>query len=125
MTEGLAQTDKSGLYTGATAAAALGGHVRIGFENNLLLKTGEGARDDPQLVQHMVELASALGRPVTEAQQPASDSPFDGASEAERFSGVSERHLTTCPIKTQSTTMPSHGARLQRPAGAFWGGERA
>ncbi|MDP2222327.1 MAG: hypothetical protein Q8K34_19375 [Hydrogenophaga sp.] len=26
-------------------------------------------------------------------------------SEAERFSGVSERHLKTCPIKAQSTAM--------------------
>lgn len=59
----------SGEHACAATAAALGGHVRVGFENNLLLKTGEIARDNAQLVQQVVDVAAALGRPLATAQQ--------------------------------------------------------
>lgn len=59
----------AGEHACAAAAAALGGHVRVGFENNLLLKTGEVARDNAQLVQQVVDVAAALGRPVATPQQ--------------------------------------------------------
>jgi 3-keto-5-aminohexanoate cleavage enzyme len=59
----------AGEHACAAAAAALGGHVRVGFENNLLLKTGEVARDNAQLVEQVVDVASALGRPLATAQQ--------------------------------------------------------
>ncbi|MDO9147735.1 MAG: 3-keto-5-aminohexanoate cleavage protein [Hydrogenophaga sp.] len=59
----------AGEHACAATAAALGGHVRVGFENNLLLKTGEVARDNAQLVQQVVDVSSALGRPVATAQQ--------------------------------------------------------
>lgn len=59
----------AGEHACAATAAALGGHVRVGFENNLLLKTGEVARDNAQLVQQVVDVAAALGRPVATAQQ--------------------------------------------------------
>lgn len=59
----------AGEHACAATAAALGGHVRVGFENNLLLKTGEVARDNAQLVQQVVDMAAALGRPVATPQQ--------------------------------------------------------
>lgn len=59
----------AGEHACAATAAALGGHVRVGFENNLLLKTGEVARDNAQLVQQVVDVAAALGRPVATPQQ--------------------------------------------------------
>lgn len=59
----------AGEHACAATAAALGGHVRVGFENNLLLKTGKVAHDNAQLVQQVVHVAAALGRPVATAQQ--------------------------------------------------------
>lgn len=59
----------AGEHACAATAAALGGHVRVGFENNLLLRNGEVARDNAQLVQQVVDVAAALGRPVATAQQ--------------------------------------------------------
>ncbi len=50
-----------------TAAAALGGHARVGFENNLLCKDGSPAPDNAALVRQAVEAAAALGRPLATA----------------------------------------------------------
>jgi uncharacterized protein (DUF849 family) len=50
-----------------SAAASLGGHVRVGFENNLLLKDGRSAPDNAALVRQAVEVAQCLGRPVAKA----------------------------------------------------------
>lgn len=49
------------------AAAALGGHVRVGFENNFLLKDGTIARDNAALVAQTADAARALGRPLATA----------------------------------------------------------
>ncbi len=46
----------------AVEAAALGGHARVGFENNLTLNTGETASDNAALVAQLVEGARVLGR---------------------------------------------------------------
>lgn len=51
------------------AAAALGGHVRVGFENNLALRDGRVAPDNAALVRQLRELAAALGRPLADAAQ--------------------------------------------------------
>ena len=51
-----------------TAAAALGGHVRVGFENNLQLKNGQTAPDNAALVGQAREAAFSLGRPLASAQ---------------------------------------------------------
>ena len=59
----------AGEHACAATAAALGGHVRVGFENNLLLKNGEVARDNAELVRQVVDTASCLGRDVATAQQ--------------------------------------------------------
>lgn len=50
-----------------SAAASLGGHVRVGFENNLLLKDGRMAPDNAALVRQAVEVAQCLGRPLASA----------------------------------------------------------
>ena len=50
-----------------SAAAALGGHVRVGFENNLYLKTGALDPDNAALVAQATEAARSLGRPLATA----------------------------------------------------------
>ena len=51
----------------AITAAGLGGHVRVGFENNLYLKDGSLAPDNAALVRQVAEGAKALGRPLATA----------------------------------------------------------
>jgi len=50
-----------------SAAAALGGHVRVGFENNLYLKTGALAPDNAALVAQASDATRSLGRPLATA----------------------------------------------------------
>ena len=52
----------------AIAAAALGGHVRVGFENNLTLADGSVAGGNAALVAQVTRGAAALGRPLGTAQ---------------------------------------------------------
>ena len=51
----------------AAAASALGGHVRIGFENNLFLASGAPAPDNAALVASAAAAATAIGRPIADA----------------------------------------------------------
>ena len=53
----------------AIAAAALGGHARVGFENNLLLRDGTTAPSNAALAWQVVEGAVALNRPLASADQ--------------------------------------------------------
>lgn len=53
----------------AITAAALGGHVRVGFENNLRLKDGRLAPDNAALVAQSSDAARVLGRPLATAAQ--------------------------------------------------------
>ncbi|MGD1877001.1 MAG: 3-keto-5-aminohexanoate cleavage protein, partial [Kiloniellaceae bacterium] len=50
-----------------TAAATLGGHARVGFENNLYLPSGQRARDNAELVAAGAVAAAAIGRPLADA----------------------------------------------------------
>lgn len=50
-----------------TAAAALGGHARVGFENNLFLPSGRQARDNAELVGASAAAVTAIGRPLADA----------------------------------------------------------
>ena len=50
-----------------TAAATLGGHARVGFENNLYLPSGALARDNAELVAAGAAAAAAIGRPLADA----------------------------------------------------------
>ncbi len=51
----------------ALAAATLGGHVRVGFENNLYMCDGTLAPDNAALVAQAVDGAALIGRPVADA----------------------------------------------------------
>jgi 3-keto-5-aminohexanoate cleavage enzyme len=47
-----------------TMGILLGGHVRVGLEDNLYSRKGEPAESNAQLVKRTVRIASELGRPV-------------------------------------------------------------
>ena len=53
----------------AIAAASLGGHARVGFENNLFLKNGLQAPNNAALVAQVAQGAQALGRPLAKADE--------------------------------------------------------
>jgi uncharacterized protein (DUF849 family) len=53
----------------ALAAAALGGHVRVGFENNLELADGSRAPDNAAAVAAIARSVLAIGRPLADAAQ--------------------------------------------------------
>ena len=48
----------------AAATIALGGHVRVGFEDNLYMEKGVLAESNGQMVAKVVELAKLLGREI-------------------------------------------------------------
>jgi uncharacterized protein (DUF849 family) len=50
-----------------TAAAALGGHLRVGFENNMLLPDGKVAPDNAALIGIAARGVESFGRPVADA----------------------------------------------------------
>jgi 3-keto-5-aminohexanoate cleavage enzyme len=53
----------------AMAAATLGGHVRVGFENNMLLPDGRVAPDNAALIDLAARGVASFGRPVANAAQ--------------------------------------------------------
>ncbi len=48
----------------ATMAIVLGGHVRVGFEDNVYYRKGELARSNAQLVARITRISQELGRPL-------------------------------------------------------------
>lgn len=48
----------------AVAAMAMGGHVRVGFEDNIYYRRGELATSNGQLVARIVRIAQELGREI-------------------------------------------------------------
>ena len=48
----------------AAAAMAMGGHVRVGFEDNIYYRRGELAQSNAQLVARVARIAAELDRPV-------------------------------------------------------------
>jgi 3-keto-5-aminohexanoate cleavage enzyme len=48
----------------AVLAITLGGHVRVGFEDNIFYRKGELASSNAQLVERVVRIAKELDRPV-------------------------------------------------------------
>jgi uncharacterized protein (DUF849 family) len=51
------------------AAAAFGGHLRVGFENNLLLPDGRVADDNAALVRRAADGVRGMGRTLADAAQ--------------------------------------------------------
>ena len=60
-----------GRYAFPTAALTIimGGHVRIGFEDNIYLEKGVMAKSNGELVEKVVRLAKELGRPVATSDE--------------------------------------------------------
>ncbi|MEH6402577.1 MAG: 3-keto-5-aminohexanoate cleavage protein [Sneathiella sp.] len=56
-------------HASASAAVALGGHVRVGFENNFFLKNGDVATNNASLVSQVASVTEAIGRPVASAKE--------------------------------------------------------
>jgi 3-keto-5-aminohexanoate cleavage enzyme len=52
-----------------TMAILLGGHVRVGLEDNVYYRRGEPAESNAQLVDRIVRVAEELGRPVATTEQ--------------------------------------------------------
>lgn len=52
----------------AVAAAALGGHARVGFENNLYMPDGSLAPDNTALVAAAAEGAATIARPLADSE---------------------------------------------------------
>lgn len=50
-------------------AIAIGGHVRVGIEDNIYYRKGEPARSNAQLVERVVRIAKELDRPIATAQE--------------------------------------------------------
>lgn len=50
-------------------AIALGGHVRVGFEDNVFYRKGEKATSNAQLVARIARLAAEMDRPVATAEE--------------------------------------------------------
>ena len=53
----------------ATMAILLGGHVRVGFEDNVFYEKGVLAQSNAQLVERITRLARELGRPVATPEE--------------------------------------------------------
>ena len=51
-------------FTLAAAAIAMGGNVRVGFEDNLYLSRGVKAKSNGELVEKVVRMAKELGREI-------------------------------------------------------------
>jgi 3-keto-5-aminohexanoate cleavage enzyme len=52
-----------------TVGMTLGGHVRVGLEDNLYSRRGKLAESNAQLVERAVRIAEELGRPVASADE--------------------------------------------------------
>ena len=53
----------------AAAAIAMGGNVRVGFEDNLYLAKGVLAKSNGELVSKVVRIANELGRPIATSDE--------------------------------------------------------
>jgi len=53
----------------AVQALVMGGHVRVGFEDNIFYRKGEVAKSNAQLVERIARLAGELGREVATIAQ--------------------------------------------------------
>jgi 3-keto-5-aminohexanoate cleavage enzyme len=53
----------------AAMAIAMGGHVRVGLEDNIYYRRGELARSNAQLVARVARIAAELDRPLATPQQ--------------------------------------------------------
>ena len=50
-------------------ALVMGGHIRVGFEDNIYYHKGELANSNAQLVERIARLAKEFGRPLATTEQ--------------------------------------------------------
>jgi 3-keto-5-aminohexanoate cleavage enzyme len=53
----------------AVHAILMGGHVRVGFEDNIYFKKGELAKSNAQLVERIAKISIELGREVARPEE--------------------------------------------------------
>ncbi len=61
----------------AAAGIAMGGNVRVGFEDNLYLSKGVLAKSNGELVDKVVRLAKELGREIATSDEAREILSFD------------------------------------------------
>jgi 3-keto-5-aminohexanoate cleavage enzyme len=74
----------------ATVAIAMGGHVRVGLEDNLYYSKGRLARNE-ELVARVVRIAEELGRPVATPDEARRILGLGGRQRSEDREGFAER----------------------------------
>jgi 3-keto-5-aminohexanoate cleavage enzyme len=52
-----------------TAAMIQGGHVRVGFEDNIFIRKGELAKSNADLVRKVANIARELDRPIADPSE--------------------------------------------------------
>ncbi len=50
-------------------AIALGGHARVGIEDNIYYRKGELAKSNAQLIKRIVRIAKEMERPIASVDQ--------------------------------------------------------
>ncbi|NIT57441.1 MAG: 3-keto-5-aminohexanoate cleavage protein, partial [Aliifodinibius sp.] len=53
----------------AAVATVMGGHVRVGFEDNIYLRRGELAKSNADLVRKAANIAKELERPIASPEE--------------------------------------------------------
>jgi len=66
----------------ATMALAMGGHIRVGMEDNVFLQKGVLAKSNVQFVERIVRLAKAYGREVASCSDARRILGLPGAHES-------------------------------------------
>lgn len=56
-------------FSMAVMAIVMGGHVRVGLEDNIYIEKGVLAKSNAELVEKVVRLAKELGRPIATAKE--------------------------------------------------------
>lgn len=74
-------------FTLGAAAMAMGGNIRTGLEDNIYLGKGELAPGNASLVARMVEIATAIGRPVADVAEAQARLHLDGQGQAQSGNG--------------------------------------
>jgi 3-keto-5-aminohexanoate cleavage enzyme len=86
-----------------TLAIVLGGHVRVGFEDNIFYRKGELAHSNAQLVARIARISVELGRALA---TPDEARAILGMSRQAAFSAWSDPG-NVCARKTAPVRMPS------------------
>ena len=66
------------------AATVLGGHVRVGLEDNLYIARGELTSGNAQLVQRAVEIITSIGEEVATPEQAREIFGISGSGRASK-----------------------------------------